>query len=212
MSGPSATSCGARCGCRSGVSKKFPKSAVISLTRSSMIQSSSCAPRLTRSRLTTTCARIVAAGSWTRLRAPNTPAARRRCSCVLTTAGGSTWKAKTFTCPHKADWKGALTAENTRLSEVKLDTWGGWIWINMDPECRTLARLPRTRARHARSLRAAEHALSLAQVGHLRLQLESRDGGVQRNLPCPDDAPGVQQVRRVSRLGSGAGKAQQHRL
>jgi len=39
---------------------------------------------------------------------------------------------------HKDDWKGALTAENTRLSEVKVDTWGGWVWINMDPECEPL--------------------------------------------------------------------------
>jgi nitrite reductase/ring-hydroxylating ferredoxin subunit len=33
------------------------------------------------------------------------------------------------------DWKGALTDERTRLGQVKLDTWGGWIWINLDPNC-----------------------------------------------------------------------------
>jgi phenylpropionate dioxygenase-like ring-hydroxylating dioxygenase large terminal subunit len=33
------------------------------------------------------------------------------------------------------DWKGALTEERTRLNEVKVDTWGGWIFINMDPSC-----------------------------------------------------------------------------
>jgi phenylpropionate dioxygenase-like ring-hydroxylating dioxygenase large terminal subunit len=33
------------------------------------------------------------------------------------------------------DWKGALTDERTRLPEVKVDTWGGWIFINMDPNC-----------------------------------------------------------------------------
>jgi phenylpropionate dioxygenase-like ring-hydroxylating dioxygenase large terminal subunit len=32
------------------------------------------------------------------------------------------------------DWKGALTEERTSLSEVKVDTWGGWIFINMDPK------------------------------------------------------------------------------
>ena len=36
------------------------------------------------------------------------------------------------------DWKGALTPENTRLGPVKVDTWGGWIWINMDPGCEPL--------------------------------------------------------------------------
>jgi nitrite reductase/ring-hydroxylating ferredoxin subunit len=35
----------------------------------------------------------------------------------------------------KEDWKGALTHEHTRLGQVKLDTWGGWIWINLDPNC-----------------------------------------------------------------------------
>jgi len=35
----------------------------------------------------------------------------------------------------KDDWKGALTEQRTRLREVKVGTWGGWIWINMDPNC-----------------------------------------------------------------------------
>ncbi|WP_299695382.1 aromatic ring-hydroxylating dioxygenase subunit alpha [Hydrocarboniphaga sp.] len=38
----------------------------------------------------------------------------------------------------KDDWQGALTPENTHLSEVKVDTWGGWVWINMDPNCEPL--------------------------------------------------------------------------
>ena len=33
----------------------------------------------------------------------------------------------------KDDWKGALTDERTHLGEVKVDTWGGWVWINLDP-------------------------------------------------------------------------------
>jgi phenylpropionate dioxygenase-like ring-hydroxylating dioxygenase large terminal subunit len=36
--------------------------------------------------------------------------------------------------PHKEDWNGALTPQNTHLSEIKVDTWGGWVWINMDPK------------------------------------------------------------------------------
>ncbi len=36
------------------------------------------------------------------------------------------------------DWKGALTAERTCLSTLKVDTWGGWIYINMDPDCAPL--------------------------------------------------------------------------
>ena len=39
---------------------------------------------------------------------------------------------------NKEDWKGALTDRRTHLGEVKVDTWGGWIWINMDPNCESL--------------------------------------------------------------------------
>jgi phenylpropionate dioxygenase-like ring-hydroxylating dioxygenase large terminal subunit len=35
-------------------------------------------------------------------------------------------------------WDGALTPENTHLSELKVDTWGGWIFVNMDPGCEPL--------------------------------------------------------------------------
>ena len=33
------------------------------------------------------------------------------------------------------DWQNKLTPEMTCLSEVKVDTWGGFIYINMDPDC-----------------------------------------------------------------------------
>lgn len=33
------------------------------------------------------------------------------------------------------DWHDGLTPEMTRLSTIKVDTWGGWIYINMDPHC-----------------------------------------------------------------------------
>ena len=36
------------------------------------------------------------------------------------------------------DWQGALTEERTRLGQVKVDTWGGFIWINLDPACEPL--------------------------------------------------------------------------
>jgi phenylpropionate dioxygenase-like ring-hydroxylating dioxygenase large terminal subunit len=39
---------------------------------------------------------------------------------------------------NKEDWKGALTDRRTHLGEVKVDTWGGWIWINMDPNSESL--------------------------------------------------------------------------
>jgi len=36
-------------------------------------------------------------------------------------------------------YAGCLDDENTRLVSVNVDTWGGWIWINMDPDCEPLA-------------------------------------------------------------------------
>ncbi|MDF0545382.1 aromatic ring-hydroxylating dioxygenase subunit alpha [Sphingobium sp. H39-3-25] len=40
---------------------------------------------------------------------------------------------------HKDDWQGALTPERTSLGKVSVDTWGGWIWINLDPDCDSLS-------------------------------------------------------------------------
>lgn len=40
--------------------------------------------------------------------------------------------------PERADWQGALTPANTHLAPVSVDTWGGWVWINMDPDCEPL--------------------------------------------------------------------------
>lgn len=39
---------------------------------------------------------------------------------------------------HRPDWGGALRDECIGLSEVHVDTWSGWIFINMAPECEPL--------------------------------------------------------------------------
>ncbi|MGY0499561.1 aromatic ring-hydroxylating oxygenase subunit alpha [Nocardia sp. FBN12] len=36
------------------------------------------------------------------------------------------------------DWTCGLTERNDGLAKVQIDTWGGWVWINMDPECEPL--------------------------------------------------------------------------
>jgi len=38
----------------------------------------------------------------------------------------------------KDDWKGKLTEVCSSLREVRVDTWGGWIFINMDSNCEPL--------------------------------------------------------------------------
>ena len=39
--------------------------------------------------------------------------------------------------PLVEDWQGALDGCSD-LSPVKMDVWGGWIWINLDPDCEPL--------------------------------------------------------------------------
>ena len=36
------------------------------------------------------------------------------------------------------DWAGCLADEDIGLSPVKVGLWGGWVWINMDPDCQPL--------------------------------------------------------------------------
>jgi len=41
------------------------------------------------------------------------------------------------TCTHvmnEHQWQGKLTPDRTRLGPVKVDSWGGWLFINLDPE------------------------------------------------------------------------------
>jgi len=45
---------------------------------------------------------------------------------------------KCVNIPLQDDWKGMLNEERTRLTEVKCDTWGGWVWINQDPDAGSL--------------------------------------------------------------------------
>ena len=114
--------------------------------------------------------------------------------------------------PEQDDWQGALTAQNTRLGKVNVDTWGGWIWINMDPDCEPLRDYLEPAATMLDPFELTEHALQVAAMAGFRLQLEGRPGGLQRDLPRCHHAPGVHQIRQLPRLGQSAGPAQQHRL
>lgn len=41
-------------------------------------------------------------------------------------------------CLDREDWGEALTDENIALKTVRADTWGGWVWLCMDPEVEPL--------------------------------------------------------------------------
>lgn len=83
--------------------------------------------------------------------------------------------------------------EGRHLGRLAVDQHG--------PRLRAAGRLPVPRREDSRAVRAGEHALQVAQVALLRLQLEGRAGGVQRDLPRLHHASRVQQVRRVQGVG-----------
>jgi phenylpropionate dioxygenase-like ring-hydroxylating dioxygenase large terminal subunit len=41
--------------------------------------------------------------------------------------------------PHQGDWQGSLTSDRTALGTVKVDSWGGWVWISLNPDAPPLA-------------------------------------------------------------------------
>ena len=87
-------------------------------------------------------------------------------------AGTST--ARTRSCSTPRTGAAALDDDDIRLKTVKVDTWGGWVWINMDPDCEPLDDYLEPAPAHARPVRAREDALPLAPVARLPVQLEDR--------------------------------------
>jgi phenylpropionate dioxygenase-like ring-hydroxylating dioxygenase large terminal subunit len=48
-------------------------------------------------------------------------------------------KGKNTYIEHRDDWQGCLDEHRTSLGTVQVDTWGGWLWINLDPAAGPLA-------------------------------------------------------------------------
>ena len=112
----------------------------------------------------------------------------------------------------KADWNGALTAERLRLPEVKVDTWGGWVWVNMDPNCEPLRNYLEPAAGMLDPFRAREDALSLANVVLFRLQLENRNRGIHGGLSRRGHSPAAPQTCQLLPLEQSGRKAWSPRL
>ena len=47
-------------------------------------------------------------------------------------------KGETAHVIYESDWKGSLSGDCAGLSKVHVDTWSGWIFVNMDPDCEPL--------------------------------------------------------------------------
>ena len=215
MPAPSATSCGARSGSRSAASRRSPE--VGSYLTYDILDDSIIVVRTGQNEFTISAHHNVCMHRGRRL--IDTPeGAKNACGRTRKSfvCGFHGWTyGLDGACTHireQDDWQGALTAaehppragQGRHLGRLVVDQHG--------PRLRAAGRLPVPRREDSRPVRPGEHALQVAQVAVLRLQLESRDGGLQRDLPRLHHASGVQQVRRVQGLGQGAGQAQQHRL
>jgi phenylpropionate dioxygenase-like ring-hydroxylating dioxygenase large terminal subunit len=95
----------------------------------------------------------------------------------------------------KPDWNGALTPERLRLPEVKVDTWGGWVWINMDPHCEPLRDYLEPAASMLDPFELEKMRYRRRPMVPFRLQLEDRDGGIHRKLPGRGYAPTTLKIR-----------------
>ena len=87
-----------------------------------------------------------------RLPAPGPPAARRRRASDASCAARSTASAGTSTARSSRSRRVGLPAgrrrTSSRLPEVKVGTWGGFVFVNLDPDCRAARGLPRRPADH----------------------------------------------------------------
>ena len=113
---------------------------------------------------------------------------------------------------HEDDWQGSSVRGRADLGKVNVDTWGGWIWINLDPECEPLAEYLGVVPEMLDPYQLQNMRAALAQVDRLRLQLEGGDGGVLRDLSRRHHPSRIQRLRPVSWLGAQSRPAHQHRL
>ena len=161
---------------------------------------------------TTTCVPIAVADWWTRRRAPVTPAARRTQFVCAYHGWRFNLDGDNTHIIHKDDWQGALTDTCTGLRSVNVDTWGGWIWINLDPACEPLRDFLEPAATMLDPFELQNMRYRWRKWGIFDCNWKVALEAFNETYHVADHASGVQQIRRVSRLGQGARQAQQPRL
>jgi phenylpropionate dioxygenase-like ring-hydroxylating dioxygenase large terminal subunit len=92
------------------------------------------------------------------------------------------------------DWRCA-TEQRLRLKDLKVDTWGGWVWINMDPHCGPLNEYLEPAVSMLGAFEFDKMRYRWRQWLNFRLQLESRHRGLRRELPRGRYAPTTEEVR-----------------
>jgi nitrite reductase/ring-hydroxylating ferredoxin subunit/Arc/MetJ-type ribon-helix-helix transcriptional regulator len=85
------------------------------------------------------------------------------------------------------DWKGALNEARTSLAEVKVDTWGGWIFINMDPNCESLREFLELQVQLGLGKSSSDYVLRLLR----RTQRAEMDALETKLLASLDSGPSI---------------------
>ena len=158
--------------------------ATSSSTRSVTSRSSSCGATPTRSPRSSTPA-PTGGPVWRRDRATSPPPR----SDAGTTHGVGTSTDEIIEVVDRHDYPPALTDDDVRLGEVQVGRWGGFVFVNMDPDCEPFDVVPRRRTRALCVVPVRGPPVPLVSDHPLRLQLE--DGGrfLQRGIPSPGPAP-----------------------
>ena len=95
------------------------------------------------------------------------------------------------------DFPPDMTDEDVALKPIQVGRWGGFVFINMDPDCRVARVLPRAAPGDARALPLREDAVPLLPVGDHPGQLEVGARRLQRELPrAGHPSPAAPLVRR----------------
>ena len=118
-------------------------------------------------------------------------------------------------CTHireRQDWQDALTPENTHLAPVHVDTWGGWVWINLDPHCEPLRDYLEPAATMLDPFGLQNMRVKWRKWLTFQCNWKVAIEAFNETYHVCDHAPAVQQVRHVPRLGESARQAQQYRL
>ncbi len=83
-----------------------------------------------------------------------------------------------------------VRAGELRLPEVRVGTWGGFVFLNPDSDCGSLEDVPRRSRPVLRALAARRTATPASHVSKvIRTQLEGRPGGLHGVLPRHHDPP-----------------------
>ena len=93
--------------------------------------------------------------------------------------------------------------DDLQLRECLVETWGGCVWVNLDPRRSAPGRGVGARRRPSRRVGSPEHAGEVLEGGHPQRQLEDGPGGVLRGISrAANPSPALAGGRRGNHAGA----------